>query len=52
MLLNSKISRKFIDEFKRYECFSVKNLMHLNTRQSKIEYIQPSITSGGIGFRI
>ena len=52
MLLNSRISRKYIDEFQRYECLSVENLMHLNTRQGKIEYIQPSITSEGIAFRI
>ena len=52
MLLNSRISRKFIDEFKRYECTYVKKLMHFNTRQGKIEYIQPSITSGPIAVRI
>ena len=30
----------------------LKKLMHFNTRQGKIEYIQPSITSEPIAFRI
>ena len=36
MLLNFRISQKYVDEFKKNKCFSAEKLMHLNTRKVKL----------------
>ena len=44
----SKIHRPIL-KIRMLQC---QKIVHLCTRQGKIDYIQPSITSGGIAFRV